>query len=101
MNAGMLHRTGTRKLHTAKQLNPTYARSNEDTTTNANTAASNGTKKVNICFTLSDITLLNWTEYKQKEKEKEDTIMKQALMEMDGTIINSSGPTFGDYMTKR
>ncbi|EPB91641.1 hypothetical protein HMPREF1544_01563 [Mucor circinelloides 1006PhL] len=78
---GMLHRTGTRKLHTAKQLNPTYARSNEDTTTNANTAASNGTKK--------------------KEKEKEDTIMKQALMEMDGTIINSSGPTFGDYMTKR
>lgn len=27
--------------------------------------------------------------------------MKQALMEMDGTIINSSGPTFGDYMTKR
>ncbi|CAO0800358.1 unnamed protein product [Mucor circinelloides] len=81
MNAGMLHRTGTRKLHTAKQLNPTYARSNEDTTTNANTAASNGTKK--------------------NEKEKEDTIMKQALMEMDGTIINSSGPTFGDYMTKR
>ncbi|CAO0800359.1 unnamed protein product [Mucor circinelloides] len=78
---GMLHRTGTRKLHTAKQLNPTYARSNEDTTTNANTAASNGTKK--------------------NEKEKEDTIMKQALMEMDGTIINSSGPTFGDYMTKR
>lgn len=27
--------------------------------------------------------------------------MKQALSEMDGTIINSSGPTFGDYMTKR
>ncbi|KAG1122383.1 hypothetical protein G6F42_011533 [Rhizopus arrhizus] len=81
VETSMLHRTGTRKLHTAKQLNPTYARSNEDTTTNANTAASNGTKK--------------------KEKEKEDTIMKQALMEMDGTIINSSGPTFGDYMTKR
>ncbi|KAL7325412.1 hypothetical protein PS15p_207897 [Mucor circinelloides] len=79
---GMLHRTGTRKLHTAKQLNPTYARGNEDTATNANAAASNGTEK-------------------QNEKEKEDTIMKQALMEMDGTIINSSGPTFGDYMTKR
>lgn len=27
--------------------------------------------------------------------------MKQALMEMDGTVINSSGPTFGDYMTNR
>lgn len=27
--------------------------------------------------------------------------MKKALLEMDGTIINSSGPTFGDYMTKR
>lgn len=27
--------------------------------------------------------------------------MKQALLEMDGTIINGSGPTFGDYMAKR
>ncbi|KAF1796834.1 hypothetical protein V8B55DRAFT_1369208 [Mucor lusitanicus] len=79
---GMLHRTGTRKLHTAKQLNPTQARKSENTTDNANTAAaSNGAKK--------------------NEKGREDAIMKQALMDMDGTIINSSGPTFGDYMAKR
>ncbi|KAK4509577.1 uncharacterized protein ATC70_007930 [Mucor velutinosus] len=79
---GMLHRTGTRKLHTAKQLNPTHARGSENSAGNANAAAaSNGAEK--------------------NENGKEDTIMKQALMEMDGTIINSSGPTFGDYMTKR
>ncbi|KAL9542593.1 hypothetical protein MBANPS3_008538 [Mucor bainieri] len=79
---GMLHRTGTRKLHTAKQLNPTHARENENTANNADTsAASNGAEK--------------------NAKGKEDTVMKQALMEMDGTIINSSGTTFGDYITKR
>ncbi|CAO3607421.1 unnamed protein product [Mucor fragilis] len=79
---GMLHRTGTRKLHTAKQLNPTHARDIEDIARNANAAAaSNGAEK--------------------NGNGKEDAIMKQALMEMDGTIINSSGPTFGDYMTKR
>ncbi|GAN04440.1 conserved hypothetical protein [Mucor ambiguus] len=79
---GMLHRTGTRKLHTAKQLNLVHARGNEDAADNANAAAaSNGADK--------------------NENGKEDTIMKQALMEMDGTIINSGGPTFGDYMTKR
>ncbi|OAC98923.1 hypothetical protein MUCCIDRAFT_75293 [Mucor lusitanicus CBS 277.49] len=97
----MLHRTGTRKLHTAKQLNPTQARKSENTTDNANTAAaSNGAKKVNIGITLvgHGLTQLNWI---QNEKGREDAIMKQALMDMDGTIINSSGPTFGDYMAKR
>ncbi|KAG2198500.1 hypothetical protein INT46_011303 [Mucor plumbeus] len=77
----MLHRTGTRKLHTAKKLNPTYASGKEDKVDDVNATTSNGTKK--------------------DGKENEDTVMKQALMEMDGTIINSSGPTFGDYMTKR
>ncbi|CEP10523.1 hypothetical protein [Parasitella parasitica] len=78
---GMLHRTGTRKLHTAKKLNPTYANEKQEKEDNAASAASNGSEK--------------------KGKEKEDAIMKQALLEMDGTIINSNGPTFGDYMTKR
>ncbi|KAI8641276.1 hypothetical protein BD408DRAFT_346481 [Parasitella parasitica] len=78
---GMLHRTGTRKLHTAKKLNPTYANGKQDKVENADPTASKGAEK--------------------NGKGKEDAIMKQALMEMDGTIINSSGPTFGDYMTKR
>jgi hypothetical protein len=71
----MLHRTGSRKLHTAKKLTVHHPIdqpvSSHDT---ANTK--NGEKK-------------------------EDVHMKQALMEMDGTIINSSGPTFGDYLTNR
>ncbi|OBZ83438.1 hypothetical protein A0J61_08515 [Choanephora cucurbitarum] len=72
---GMLHRTGNRKLHTAKKLNSHPTHHNTDVTT-----------QVNV---------------EKPEKQKDDTVMKQALMELDGTIINSSGPTFGDYMTKR
>jgi hypothetical protein len=36
-----------------------------------------------------------------KNGESDDASMKQALMDMDGTIINSTGPTYGDWMTKR
>jgi len=60
----MLHRTGTRKLHTAKQLNPTHARDLEDTARNANAAAaSNGAEKVNIGITIfaHHLTQMNWT----------------------------------------
>lgn len=42
----MLHRTGTRKLHTAKKLNPTYASGKEDKVDDVNATTSNGTKKV-------------------------------------------------------
>lgn len=70
----MLHRTGSRKLHTAKQLTPHV-------------------QPPVLQDTLQTVgsTL----------EQKDDASMKQALLEMDGTIINSSGPTFGDYMTKR
>lgn len=58
----MLHRTGTRKLHTAKQLNPTHAKDLEDTARNA-AAASNGAEKVNIGITIfaHHLTQMNWT----------------------------------------
>lgn len=70
----MLHRTGSRKLHTAKQLTP---------------------------HTKQPAALEDTLETVGTNVQKDDACMKQALLEMDGTIINSSGPTFGDYMTKR
>ncbi|KAI8077474.1 hypothetical protein BDF21DRAFT_421100 [Thamnidium elegans] len=76
----MLHRTGSRKLHTAKKLTPQYPSNGKGD----GVLEGNG---------LADMV--------GKEGQKDDTSMKQALLEMDGTIINSSGPTFGDYMTKR
>jgi hypothetical protein len=72
----MLHRTGSRKLHTAKKLTP----------------HTNGKQAAALEDTLDRV---------GNNDQKDDASMKQALLEMDGTIINSSGPTFGDYMTKR
>ncbi|KAG1057467.1 hypothetical protein G6F43_000691 [Rhizopus delemar] len=71
----MLHRTGSRKLHTAKKLTVHHP-IDQSVSSHDTTNTKNGEKK-------------------------EDVHMKQALMEMDGTIINSSGPTFGDYLTNR
>ncbi|KAI9480739.1 MAG: hypothetical protein EXX96DRAFT_563997 [Benjaminiella poitrasii] len=76
----MLHRTGNRRLHTFRKLNP----------------QTNGDEKTSKNCTASDS-----TNVKKNGNEKDDAAMKQALMEMDGTIINSTGPTFGDYITKR
>ncbi|CAO3703086.1 unnamed protein product [Rhizopus stolonifer] len=59
----MLHRTGQRKLHTAKKLTVHQP---------VNQSISEQTVNINE---------------------------KQAMLEMDGTIINNGGPTFGDYMT--
>ncbi|KAI9259891.1 hypothetical protein BY458DRAFT_516961 [Sporodiniella umbellata] len=72
----MLHRTGQRKLHTAKKLtvHQPMDQSLPENTTDAT---------------------------KKDGGKKEDIHMKQAMMEMDGTIINNGGPTFGDYMTNR
>ncbi|CAO3609779.1 unnamed protein product [Mucor hiemalis] len=77
----MLHRTGSRKLHTAKQLSPQHNAHGQQNSTLDSTNAENNDE--------ANKTL------------KDDASMKQALLEMDGTIINGSGPTFGDYMTKR
>ncbi|KAI7903738.1 uncharacterized protein BX663DRAFT_471771 [Cokeromyces recurvatus] len=76
----MLHRTGNRRLHTFKKLN-LQANSKEET-------LKNGIK-------------IDAANNEKNEREKDNVAMKQALLEMDGTIINSNGPTFGDYITKR
>lgn len=80
VNQAMLHRTGSRKLHTAKKLTPPYQ----------NNGKGEGALEGN-----------GLVDMVAKEGQKDDASMKQAFLEMDGTIINSSGPTFGDYMTKR
>ncbi|KAI8980882.1 hypothetical protein BDB01DRAFT_795969 [Pilobolus umbonatus] len=77
----MLHRTGTRKLHTLKRLR---------THSDRHTDYVNGNGNINGNGTMAEQTV-----------KKEDSTMKKALMEMDGTIISSSGPTFGDYITRR
>ncbi|ORE08166.1 hypothetical protein BCV72DRAFT_204100 [Rhizopus microsporus var. microsporus] len=71
----MLHRTGSRRLHTAKKLSVHHRVDQSDSS--------------------HDVVNVN------TNTKEEDVNMKQALLEMDGTVINSSGPTFGDYMTNR
>ncbi|KAI8977476.1 hypothetical protein BDF20DRAFT_875109 [Mycotypha africana] len=84
---GMLHRTGNRKQHTAKHLKPLR-------------------QSVNECT--DEVKADAFTEPSHFEKrgkdDKENLVMKQNAMELDGTIINNgsnNGITFGDYITKR
>ncbi|RCH79446.1 hypothetical protein CU098_003023 [Rhizopus stolonifer] len=90
----MLHRTGTRKLHTAKQLDSRVK--NSQTDIQVTSVLNTTTEKASEHFVMQAVnsTIL------QNGQQKEITAMKQAI-ELDGTIISSSGVTFGDYMTKR
>lgn len=61
----MLHRTGTRRLHTAKQLNPKYANGNQDLLKDNRTGDRASTDQVGR----SRITEYDWTQIDEKEIE--------------------------------
>ncbi|KAI8099119.1 uncharacterized protein BX664DRAFT_377206 [Halteromyces radiatus] len=83
---GMLHRTGNRRKHTAKNLKVSTAPITSQTTmTEADTKPST-----------SDNT--SSKEPSMKNGASSSTV---STLTLDGTIINGNGATFGEWMTKR
>ncbi|KAI9244581.1 hypothetical protein BDA99DRAFT_448371 [Phascolomyces articulosus] len=77
----MLHRTGNRRKHTAKNLK---VRATSDTNGANDNASSKSTTAGSI-----------------KSTSETDEKSQNAAMELDGTVINGSGATFGQWMEKR
>ncbi|KAI8366736.1 uncharacterized protein BYT42DRAFT_587716 [Radiomyces spectabilis] len=77
----MLHRTGNRRKHTAKSL------------------------KVDAKTTSDAASLKNESTFEDlpstKIENSTSNSLPSTMMELDGTVINGSGATFGEWMTKR